>query len=415
MYFKNAMIYRLDFSQGEPLPTDFECAEHLDDALNKRPFVPCGSHDYETRGWVSPAGEGLVATAGNFWMVCLQTEQKLIPTSYVNQVAQERARELEELQGFKLGRKQMKDLREQVAHELLPRAFTVRSKTYAYFDTIMDRLIIDASSPSKAEAMIQALRDTLDVFPVAPIRTMQSPVSAMADWLAAEEGPGGFTIDQDFSLRSPTEDRAEASFKRHDLSAAHVADHLKSGKLPTKVAMTYADRVSFVLTERLELRRIDLLDVVRDTIADDAEDEAALFRAEFFLMGEELRALITNLIAAHGGEMKSIDQSNSTAVESAVGAFKEAMEGDGVAHILSLQNALNPSSDDEENPAYEAAKKIVIASQSASISLLQRHLLFGYNRSARLIEQMEKDGIVSPMGIDGTRKVLAQTEAGATS
>lgn len=67
---------------------------------------------------------------------------------------------------------------------------------------------------------------------------------------------------------------------------------------------------------------------------------------------------------------------------------------------------------DGPDPLYDQAKAIVLAERKPSISLVQRHLQIGYNRAARLIEQMEKDGIVSAMAADGTRTVIAQ-EGGA--
>ena len=55
---------------------------------------------------------------------------------------------------------------------------------------------------------------------------------------------------------------------------------------------------------------------------------------------------------------------------------------------------------------------MVLKTRRPSISLVQRHLRIGYNRAARLIEQMERSGLVSPMGANGNREVIvpARTE-----
>lgn len=207
-------------------------------------------------------------------------------------------------QGYKLGRKQMKELREQVASELLPRAFTRQRKTFVWLNVKAGWLVIDAASQSKAEDVLELLRHTLDTFPVALLRTERSPMSAMANWLAGE-APDGFTLDQDFALRSISEDKAKATFTGHDLEAAHVTEHLEAGRLPIKLAMTFDDRLSFVLTERGEIKRIGLLDVVRDSITDDdREDAQALFDAEFALMAGEMLRLLDALVVALGGEIK---------------------------------------------------------------------------------------------------------------
>ncbi len=63
--------------------------------------------------------------------------------------------------------------------------------------------------------------------------------------------------------------------------------------------------------------------------------------------------------------------------------------------------------DAEADPLYDQAVDIVVKSRRASISLVQRNLRIGYNRAARLVEQMEKAGIVTPMQSNGNREVLA--------
>jgi S-DNA-T family DNA segregation ATPase FtsK/SpoIIIE len=67
----------------------------------------------------------------------------------------------------------------------------------------------------------------------------------------------------------------------------------------------------------------------------------------------------------------------------------------------------------EADPMYDQAVQIVLKSRRASISLVQRHLRIGYNRAARLIEQMEKAGMVSAMQTNGNREVLVPNRAEA--
>ena len=61
----------------------------------------------------------------------------------------------------------------------------------------------------------------------------------------------------------------------------------------------------------------------------------------------------------------------------------------------------------EKDPLYDQAVEIVLRTRRPSISLVQRHLRIGYNRAARLIEDMERAGLVSPMQTNGNREVLA--------
>lgn len=296
MWFKNLQIYRV--------PAGWDIGlERLEEQLAKKRFQPCGSQDMESRGWVSPtADDVLVHQVGGQWLIALGVEAKLLPSSVVKQVADERAEEIAEQQGYKLGRKQLKDLREQIQQELLPRAFSRRRRVHAWIDPVGGWLVVDASSPARAEDVLEFLRQTLDSFPLAILRTERSPTSAMADWLAGGEAPAGFTIDQDCELRSVTEEKAAVRYVRHTLEGDEVKGHLEAGKLPTRLAMTFDDRVSFVLTEKLEIKRLDFLDVVRDQIDGQGEDAIALFNAEFALMTGELQKLLPAVVEALGGE-----------------------------------------------------------------------------------------------------------------
>jgi len=229
----------------------------------------------------------------------------LLPSSVVKQEAEERAEEMAAQQGYKPGRKQMKELREQIMQEFLPRAFTRRRKVFAWIDPINGWMGIDAPSQARAEDVLEVLRQSLDVLPLALVRTECSPTSAMADWLSSGEAPAGFSIDQDCELRAVSEDKAAVRYVRHTLEGDEVRAHLEAGKMPTRLALTFDDRVSFVLTEKLEIKRLDFLDVVKEKVDDSGADDArAIFDAGFALMTGEVARLLPALIEALGGEMK---------------------------------------------------------------------------------------------------------------
>lgn len=302
MWFRNLQIYRL--------PGGWKAtSEAIGEQLGRRRFQPCGSQDQESRGWVSPTGDdALVHGVGGQWLIALCVEQRLLPASVVKQEAEERADEMALRQGFKLGRKQMKDLREQVTQELLPRAFTRRRKVLVWIDPVGGWLGIDVPSQTRAEEVLELLRQSLDSLPLALLRTERSPASAMAGWLAAGDAPAGFSIDQDCELRSVTDERAAVRYVRHSLEGDEVRAHLEAGKLPTRLGLTFDDRVSFILTEKLEIKRLDFLDVVREQLDDSGADDArALFDAGFALMTGEIRRLLPALAEALGGETGTVE------------------------------------------------------------------------------------------------------------
>jgi DNA segregation ATPase FtsK/SpoIIIE, S-DNA-T family len=68
-----------------------------------------------------------------------------------------------------------------------------------------------------------------------------------------------------------------------------------------------------------------------------------------------------------------------------------------------------PGNGGEKDPMYDQAVEVVLKNRKASISLVQRHLKIGYNRAARLVEDMEKAGLVSAMSGSGQREILVPT------
>ncbi|WP_322997913.1 recombination-associated protein RdgC [Castellaniella sp.] len=292
MWFKNPKIYRL--APGANL-------SGLEDDLADLPFQACGSQESQSSGWVPPRpDEGwLVYQQAGQMLITLRTEKRLLPASVVNLAARERALQIEENQGYKPGRKQMKDIKEQVTMELLPKAFVTQSDTRCWIDTKNHWFVIDASSTSKSDEVLGLLAKTLTPFPIVPLHVEMSPAAAMTLWLTEDEAPAGFTIDQDTELRSTGESRATVRYTRQSVDHAEAANHVQAGKQCTRLAMTWNDRVSFVLTDNLDVKRVAPLDVLKEH--QDAQNEAEQFEADFTLMSGELARLLGDLTAALGG------------------------------------------------------------------------------------------------------------------
>jgi len=296
MWFKNLLLYRT---------TGWEIrAAQLEEALARSVFQPCGNLDMESRGWVSPTGEGaaLVHSVNGQWLIALGVEQKLLPAAVINQYAQARADEIEEQQGYRPGRKQLREIRERVSDELLPRAFTQRRTTYAWIDPAGGWLVVDAASPARADALLEVLRRGIEGVPLALVKTKLSPQSAMTAWLAEDDAPAGFTIDRDCELLAPGEDKATVRYVRHPLDAAEIRKHIEDGKQATRLAMTWNDRISFVLHENLQVKRLAFLDLLKEQSEQNAETAAEQFDADFAIMTGELSRFLSDLVDALGGE-----------------------------------------------------------------------------------------------------------------
>jgi recombination associated protein RdgC len=297
MWFKNIFIYRL--------PADCAItAETLQEKLSQKPLLPCSGLDKQKLGWTPCRGDDrLVHVANNQILFALGAEQKLLPATIINRFTKERVADIEAQQGYKVGRKELKDLKEAVTEELLPRAFAMRRTTYAWLDTVNGYLIIDAASIARAEELLELLNKTLDDMPVKPLHTELSPVAAMTDWLAGENAPSGFTIDRELELRATGESKATVRYANHALEGEEILAHIAAGKRATRLGLTWNDRISFVLTEQLQIKRLEFLDIIKEestTLADTADE---MFELDFTLMTGELANMLVDLIDALGGEM----------------------------------------------------------------------------------------------------------------
>ena len=297
MWFKNLQIYRL------PAPWAMS-QEQLEEALSPQTFADASGMDMQNQGWCSPRENGMLVHAINRqFLIAFATEKKLLPATVVNQVSKSKAAEIEEQQGFAPGRKQMKEIKEQVTDELLPRAFSIRRNTGVWIDPVNGWLVVDAGNAGRADEVIKLLIKSVKRLPLRALRVQQSPVSAMTQWLVADEAPSGFTIDQDTELRSTGEGKATVRYVRHALEAEDIRRHIEAGKQCTRLALTWNSRISFVLTESMTLKRITPLDVINEADGSMTRDADERFDGDMMLMTGELGAMLAALVDALGGEV----------------------------------------------------------------------------------------------------------------
>lgn len=289
MLFRNLIVFRLpaDWSIGVP---------DLEEALARQPLRSCGSFDMKTRGWVSCADTGqLVCAQGRQYLIALGVEQKLLPASIINQEARDRAVELAASQGHPVGRRQMRELKARVADELRARALARRSTTCAWLNLEQHWLTVNTASSARAEELIETLRDTLGNLSVQPLESKQPPQNGMSAWLSRGEAPGRFTLDQDLELKAVV-GGAAIRYVQHPLDGNEIRHHLSAGKLPTRLGLTWNDRIAFVLHQTLHLRRVRFLDVCKDDNA-RGENPQEQFDIDFALMTGELSQLLEELTA----------------------------------------------------------------------------------------------------------------------
>ena len=295
--FKNALVYRIEHWEP-PMLSEFE------KRLASARFVECGASQPESAGWVAPRGDkhaALAESVGGQLILKLANETKAVPGRVVKDQVEAELDKIEKDTGRRPKGKRVKELKESVVHALLPRAFPKRSETIIWVDAKAGIVVVGAASMKKADAVVTRLLELLGGgLKMGLVQTQQSPATAMAAWLSDKEAPGGFSIDRDCELKQPDSEKAAVRYARHTLDIDEVGEHIKQGKLPTQLALTWMGRVSFVLTEALTLKKIKLLDVVLEAKGSaNAEEDG--FDADVAITTGELQQLIPALIAALGG------------------------------------------------------------------------------------------------------------------
>jgi recombination associated protein RdgC len=301
MWFRNLVLYRL------PAGWSMSAAQ-LEEKLGSRPLQPCGALEMLSRGWIPAAPEGrLVHALNQHYLIALGVEQKLLPASIIRQEALRRAKIKEDSQGFPVGKRQMRDLKQQVSEELRARALSRQRSTRAWLDPEGGWCVVDAASPGKAEELIETLRDTLGSFAVQFVQTQRSPHTSMAAWLTHGSAPGHLALDQDLTLMTADGTKSTVRYTRHPLDLREIRSHLEGGKYPAQLGLCWNDRVAFMLTEKLAIKRVQFLDLEPDAAVEQesatATDPVEKFDADFALMTGELRRLLDEVLQSLGGEV----------------------------------------------------------------------------------------------------------------
>ena len=302
MWFKNLKIYRFTESFTTP-------PEELEALLEEFPFTPCGKSTKESLGWTPPlgkTGKQLVHTSNGYSMICLLKEDKILPSSVVNDELAERVEQLELKEGRKLFRKERLQLKDDIIAQLLPKAFTKRKKTFAYISPKDRLLVLDTSSQSQAEVFLSFLRKALDRLPVAPIATKGTPSEIMTRWLIEGHASDNFELESEAELFNPKEDGNTVKCKGQDLGSNEIEELLKAGKFAKKLNVAWKESLTCVLEDASTVKRLKFSDVILEKANEhDAESVAEQFDQDFTLMTLELNKFYNDLFQAFGGLEKA--------------------------------------------------------------------------------------------------------------
>lgn len=294
--FKNIIAYRLN----RPFSID---AESLESAINDFKFTSCGSQDISKFGF-SPAfgklGKTLAHAAEGYLMVAVTKESKIIPSSSIKELLNDKVELLEQSEVRKLSKKEKDALKDEIITDMLPRAFTKQSVTKALILLEQQLILIDSSSYSKAEELLALLRKALGSLPVIPLSYKTTVESTLTDWVKSGSAPSHFELQQEAELRG--NESEVAKFKNQDLAEDEVLAHIENGMQVHKLALNFGQSVSFVLGSSGDLKRVrfsEEFSAGNNELVND--DPAARLDADFVLFSAEIKWLMNALSDSLGG------------------------------------------------------------------------------------------------------------------
>lgn len=295
MFFKNITVYRL--TAGWQI-----LSAVLNDALAAHASVPIGASQQINHGWEPIYDDQFVHVVNRQMMLQLKTEKKVVPSSALKEAAATEIARRTQMYGRKPGKKEVREIKDEALMALLPSALPTITQTRVWIDPVNGWIVVNTASPARADLVITSLIHAVDKLELQTLHLARSITSMMTEWLLHEDGPPtNFSLDRACELKAADESKAVVKYGNSNLDNDDLRTHIKHGKLCTTLALTWEDRVSFVLTDKCKIKKIAILDVAtmdREKSKDERESEDS----DFVIMATELNNMLNALIEALGGE-----------------------------------------------------------------------------------------------------------------
>jgi recombination associated protein RdgC len=336
-----------------------------------------------------PTGE-LVSEFPTGYALCLRCEEKIVPPGAISSEVNERTLELEVERGEELELEDHKKLFQDVSMEICKKAFVRTKYIKAYHHPESGFLFIDTTSAGAVDRFMNALVKlarkvqtvTIHISSVKNSVTTRLQHTIKAQHDENERPFGKFEPDDMARLRrklAPGEPIEVVTYKGTWLANNdELLSQLNDGFEVEEIGLTYPPAsMSFRLTHQFRFKDIDFQPL-------EAEDEGA--------EGDDAHEWGVQAMREVGGMVD------------AVGELCELMDYEQPV----LYENTDPA-DEAADPLYESAVAHVRETQRPSISALQQQFKVGYNRATKIMLQLERHRIVSPLNEDGRRALIASS------
>ena len=306
MLFKNVVLFQL--------PKSYKLNKNLEEAFAQYPLRPCGALEKRTEGFVSPFGETgpILDEQGNVLsqaslaltheldgrsLFTIGFEEKVLPAGVINKALKEEIARIEIREERKVKGKEKKKLKEEIIDRLLPKAFVRPGQLQGYIDIKESWVVFNTSGVKGAENGLSLIRKALGTCPAIPVPSENGRLF-LTQWLSSKSLPEGLVLGEECELKDPGEGGGTIKCTKQDLTVDEVQDHIKAGKQVTKLALSFDEKIHFMLNETLSISKIKLEGVKEDGEGEDLVVGASVadkIDAEFALMVLELSQLFTHI------------------------------------------------------------------------------------------------------------------------
>lgn len=299
MWFKNARIYSVSLAP-EHLKA-FSNEELLEETIQKKAFKPCQAQEMSSIGFGPLFGKNSSAytfTFGKNHFFSVVEENKLLPASVIKTELDIEVEEKEATIGRELKKNELKTLKTALVNKLLARAFASRRSLLVWVNSQYGYVGVAASSAKRAEQAIALIREAFKgTFPAKAFQPRCVVEDRMTDWIAKGTLPNIFTLGNDATLKSSSDDGGTVKISKDDLHSDEIISHIGAGKVITEIQLNYNETMSFVLSSDLILKRMRPDDqYLEKNLPELSEDALADIQSHLILQSDVLTSITNTLI-----------------------------------------------------------------------------------------------------------------------
>ncbi|EKD54896.1 MAG: recombination associated protein [uncultured bacterium] len=290
MWFKQIQLFQLtdalQFSEVK-----------LAESLQSLTFSPCLPSMPYSIGWVPPVDEEnapLVQIVNGNIMLCLQVEEKILPAIVIRQELFKKIKQIETLENRKVHQKQKLFLKDEIIMTLLPRAFSKLTRVYGYIDTRNHWLVLGTTHEKKTEQFLALFKKSISEN-VRPFQ-FKKLSATITEWVTKNE-VSFFSVEKACVLRDPAQEARVIRCQQQNLFSEAIQSLIKEGCEVKQLALSWQDRVDFVLSELFAFNSIKFQDDIVSQARDmEAETKFQQFNANFFIMSETFQGLLKDIL-----------------------------------------------------------------------------------------------------------------------